>query len=170
MRRGRSRSFANGLAALALSLGCAHAPPSPDVDPHELSLPDLQGRPVSLAGFSGKVLLVNFFATWCFPCLGEIPLLVELQTKCGADGLQVVGIGLDREAEVVLQPFADFYHLNYPVLVGADRFADPGLPLGPVHTLPTTVLISRDGKVLARWEGMLPRPALDALVDRALRK
>lgn len=151
-------------------LACAHAPGArvADGEAYQLVLPDLDGLPVSFASFRGQVLVVNFFATWCFPCLGEIPLLAELQEKRGPEGLQVVGVGLDREADLVLRPFRDFYRLPYPVLVGADRFAEPGLPFAPIHTLPTTFVLSRDGRVVALWEGVLPRPALDAVVAAAL--
>ncbi len=157
---------------LLAAASCAHAaraePTGDDYDPYELSLPDTRGQPVSLGDYRGKLLVVNFFATWCFPCLGLLPLLIEAQQKDGAAGLQVVGIGLDREAELVLEPFREFYRIPYPILVGADRFAEPGLPLGPIHTLPTTVVISRSGRILARWEGVLPRPLLDAMIAHDL--
>ncbi|HUB05394.1 MAG TPA: TlpA disulfide reductase family protein [Myxococcales bacterium] len=156
-------------ALLLLPLvACAHAPLAPTFDPYELVLPDLDGQAVSLASYRGRVVVLNFFATWCFPCLGQIPLLEALQEEHGADGLQVIGVGLDREAELVLRPFKDFYKLPYPLLVGADRFADAGLPFAPIHTLPTTFVIGRSGTVLASWEGVLPRDKLERVVALAL--
>ncbi len=154
---------------LALALGCASAPIVPDGQAYELVLPDLDGQPVSLAAYRGKVVILSFIATWCFPCLGEVPLLEELQQRRAADGVQVVAVGLDREAELVLRPFREFYKVTFPLLVGADRFAEPGLPFAPIHTLPTTFVISRDGKVLARWEGIMPRAALDEVAGLALK-
>ncbi|MHB8417104.1 MAG: TlpA family protein disulfide reductase [Myxococcales bacterium] len=153
-----------------LLLACAHPPVSQaeNIEAYELVLPDLVGQPVSLATYRGKVVVLNFFATWCFPCLGEIPLLKGLQEQRGPEGVQVVGVGLDREAELVLRPFSDYYRLPYPILVGADRFAEPGLPFAPIHTLPTTFVVSREGTVVARWEGVLPAQTLDKLISAAL--
>jgi thiol-disulfide isomerase/thioredoxin len=154
---------------LTLALGCAHASIVPDGQAYELVLPDLDGQPVSLGSYRGKVVVLSFIATWCFPCLGEVPLLEELQQRRGGDGIQVIFVGLDREGPLVLRPFRDFYKVPFPILIGADRFADPGLPFAPVHTLPTTFVISRDGVVLARWEGLMPRAALDEVAGLALR-
>ncbi len=162
-------------AALAVASGCAaiRPPPRPlppPPDPYALVLDDVDGHAVSLGQWRGKVLLVNFFATWCFPCLGELPLLEELEKRRGAEGLQVVGVGLDREGALVLAPFRRFYGIEFPLLVGADRFAEPGLPFAPIPVLPTTVLVGRNGAVLARWNGVMPRTLLDRLVERALRQ
>lgn len=157
-----------GLLLATLLCACAHAPARSTFDPYDLVLPDLDGQPYALGALRGRVVVLNFFATWCFPCLGEVPLLQDLQQERGAQGVQVVGVGLDREGPMVLAPFKDFYHLVYPILVGADRFADPGLPFAPIHTLPTTFVVGKDGAVLATWEGVLPRPALFAIVDAAL--
>ena len=157
------------LLSLAAVLGCAHGPLA-DIDPSALSLTDTRGQRLRLSAYAGQVLLVNFFATWCFFCLGDVPRLEELQERRGKDGLQVVGIGLDREGLEVLVPFRDYYHLTYPVLVGADRFGVAGLPFAPVTTLPTSFLVGRDGKVLERWEGVLPAKLLEQIVDAALRR
>ncbi|MHB1844480.1 MAG: TlpA family protein disulfide reductase [Deltaproteobacteria bacterium] len=157
--------------ALLLATACAAVRPAPEPpDPYELVLPDVAGNLVSLGSYRGEVLLVTFFATWCFPCLGELPLVQELAHRRGPEGLQVVGIGLDREGALVLAPFKKFYGIEFPVLVGAERFGRPGLPFAPIQILPTTVLIGRDGQLLARWNGLLPRHLLDAIVERALAK
>ena len=102
-------------------------------------------------------------------CLGDIPRIQELQESRAKDGLQVVGVGLDREGLQVLEPFARYYHLTFPILVGADRFGKEGLPFAPVTVLPTTYLVSgRDGRVIEKWEGVLPAKLLEALIDDAL--
>jgi peroxiredoxin len=154
---------------LALALGCAHAEIVPDGQAYELMLPDIDNQPVSIGSYRGKVVVLSFVATWCFPCLGEMPLLEELQERRGHEGLQVVAVGLDREGDLVLRPFRDFYKLTFPLLIGADRFAEPGLPFAPIHTLPTTFVIARDGKVIGRWEGVMPRAALDEVAGLALK-
>jgi peroxiredoxin len=109
------------LLAVLLS-ACVHSPLA-DIDPSALTLSDTRGERVQLSRYAGQVVLVSFFATWCFFCLGDVPRLEDLQTRRGKDGLQVIGIGLDLEGVKVLDPFRDYYHVNYPILIGADRFA-----------------------------------------------
>lgn len=161
-----------GLILLAPT-GCAGAQRAA-VDPtpaaYRLVLQGVDGQPVALADYRGRVVLVNFFATWCFPCLGELPMLQDLERRRGPEGLQVVGIALDREGALVVGPFRDFYQIDYPLLLGGDQFAEPGRPFAPVRILPTTLLLARDGRILARWEGVAPQPLLEALVLRALRE
>jgi peroxiredoxin len=147
---------------------CAHSPLA-DIDPSSLTLEDTRGARVPLSGYAGQVVLVNFFATWCFFCLGDVPRLEELQESRAKDGLQVIGIGLDREGTQVLEPFREYYHLTYPILVGADRFARDGLPFAPVTILPTSYLIGRDGRVLEKWEGVISATLLEGVIDHALR-
>ena len=156
------------MAAVLLALeACAHNPLA-DIEPSQLALEDTRGARIQLGAYSGQVVLVNFFATWCFFCLGDIPRLEQLQETRGKDGLQVIGVGLDREGVQVLEPFRQFYHLTYPVLVGSDRFGREGLPFAPVIVLPTSFLVGRDGRVLEKWEGILPAKLLDEIVNDAL--
>ncbi len=124
---------------LALS-ACAHNPLA-DIDASQLALDDTRGAHIQLGAYAGQVVLVNFFATWCFFCLGDIPRLQQLEETRAKDGLQIIGVGLDREGVQVLEPFREFYHLTYPILVGADRFARDGLPFAPVTVLPTSFLV-----------------------------
>jgi peroxiredoxin len=152
-----------------VATGCAHSPLA-DIEPSNLVLEDTEGARVRLSAYQGQVVLVNFFATWCFFCLGEIERLSELQARRGSEGLQVVGIGLDREGAAVLSPFRQFNHLGFPVLIGADRFAAEGLPFAPVTVLPTTYLVGRDGRVREKWEGQLPDALFAKVVDAALRR
>src|SRR5262245_44825605 len=78
-------------------------------------LKDTQGKPVRLADYKGKLIVLNFWATWCIPCRAEIPALVELQSKYARQGLQVIGVSIDDPVEK-MQPFAAQYKVNYPVL------------------------------------------------------
>ena len=167
-----SAALLRGRAAallLALLASCAHSPLA-DIDPSALTLSDTQGERVQLSRYAGQVVLVSFFATWCFFCLGDVPRLEDLQTRRGKEGLQVIGIGLDREGAKVLDPFREYYHLTYPILIGADRFGTEGLPFAPVTVLPTSYLIGRDGRVVEKWEGVLPDKLLEKVVDDALGK
>lgn len=115
-------------------------------DPREASFRNLDGGTTTLSAFSGKLLVVNFWATWCPPCLKEIPTFIELQARHGADGLQFVGIALDQEDAV--KPFVAEHAINYPVLVGDDDVARYMLRLGnDIGALPYTAVIGRDGAV-----------------------
>ena len=168
-RDGVSGRRAGWLAALALAVGCAHSPLA-DIDPSALSLEDTQGARVRLSAYAGEVVVVSFFATWCFFCLGDIPRLEALQESRGKDGLQVIAIGLDREGAAVLDPFRTYYHLSFPVLIGSDRFAHEGLPFAPVTMLPSTYVIGRDGRVVEHWDGVIPDKLLGKVLDEALAK
>jgi thiol-disulfide isomerase/thioredoxin len=119
-----------------------------------LALKDLQGRSVRLADFKGKVVLVNFWATWCPPCRAEIPDLVKWQRQYGRQGLQVIGVTYPPTNRRAVRTFARQLKINYPVWLGSK--ATKGLfDLG--ETLPFSVVVDRQGKVRATIEGiMLP--------------
>lgn len=132
----------------------------------DLRLPTLDGTERALSDWRGKLLLVNFWATWCTPCLHEIPMLVRFQQQYGDRGLQVIGPAVDdpdpvRTAVVPLR-------INYPVMIGdgaADGMAALGDTLG---ALPYSVLISSDGEVLYRKHGEFSQEELQALVEKNL--
>ncbi|HEX3632577.1 MAG TPA: TlpA disulfide reductase family protein [Casimicrobiaceae bacterium] len=111
-----------------------------------LSLPDPAGQPQPLAQWRGKVLVVNFWATWCAPCREEMPDLVRAQTEYGAKGLQIVGIAVDNVDKV--QQFAKEIKLNYPALIGGYGAMDLSKDLGnSLVALPFTLILDRQGKV-----------------------
>jgi peroxiredoxin len=112
---------------------------------------DMDGKDVNLAAFKGKVLLLNFWATWCGPCLQEIPAFVDLQARYRDQGLVIIGISVDDPIEK-LKPFAQEFRMNYPVLAGADR-SDVQEAYGPLFGVPVSVLISRDGLMCKRFVG-----------------
>jgi peroxiredoxin len=112
---------------------------------------DMDGKDVNLAAFRGKVVLLNFWATWCGPCLQEIPEFVDLQARYRDQGLVIVGISVDDPIER-LKPFAQEFRMNYPVLAGADR-TDVQEAYGPMFGIPVSVLISRDGLMCKRFVG-----------------
>ena len=116
------------------------------------TLKDMNGKSVRLEDFKGKALLVNFWATWCGPCILETPELVDLQAKYKDRGLQIIGISIDDTAEQI-QAFAKEYKVNYPLLVGVDHddlVEAFQLPAG----IPFTVFIRADGTILDRVQGI----------------
>ena len=111
--------------------------------------------------------MLNFWATWCAPCLKELPDLVRVQDKYGALGVQVIGAGHDppdRSDEVL--EFARAKKLNFPIVLGAD--ADQMKALGLRVALPATVVLDREGRVIERFQGVFERRELEATIDRAL--
>jgi len=123
------------------------------------TLKDVDGKPVKLADFKAKVVVLNFWATWCVPCRAEIPALVELQTKYGKNGLQVIGVSIDDPAEK-MKPFVSRYKINYPVLqaLGNDSILDT---YGPMVVVPATVVIKRDGRICAKHIGPVTKEVFE---------
>ncbi len=114
----------------------------------------------------GKVVLVSFFATWCFPCLAELPVLEKLQREHAQKGFTVVMVGMDLEGAKVLRPFAEEYALPYPMLVADDWLRSGQSAFGQVRALPTVVLFNRDGEVVIAYQGVAAPAKLLSLVDR----
>lgn len=132
-----------------------------------LTLPDLTGQPRSLAEFRGKLVLVNFWATWCAPCLNEIPMLVRLQDTYGPRGLQIVGPAMDSPEAV--RNGAPELGIPYPVLVGDSEIVDAMQALGDtLGALPYSVLIDANGEIVHRKHGEFTEPELRALIERHL--
>lgn len=122
---------------------------------------DLAGIRQPLSKWRGKVLVVNFWATWCPPCRTEIPEFIKLQNKYGAQGLQFVGIAIDETAKV--QAYADQMGINYPVLVGdLDAVALSAATGNRLGGLPYTLILDRSGKIVATELGGLSTAKLEA--------
>ncbi len=119
----------------------------------EFTLKDMNGRDVKLSDYRGKVVLLNFWATWCGPCLAEIPAFVELQEKYRKQGLEVVGVSVS-DAREQLPPFAKEYRINYPLLVGQDH-DDLMDAYGAAVAIPVSVLIGRNGTICDRHMGIV---------------
>ena len=141
------------------------APPA-EVRP-DLQFQDLDGKVRKLSEWDGRLLLLNFWATWCTPCLKEIPLLVQAQQTHAAHGLQVVGIAMDQVEPVTR--FRERFAINYPLLVGEADVVTAMDALGDtLGALPFTVVIARDGRILERIWGDLSGEELDALLKKHL--
>lgn len=134
----------------------------------DFKLKDLDGKEVSLASFKdpNKVVLLNFWATWCGPCKAEIPGFVELQEKY-KDKLTIIGYSVDDTAELAKKYAAD-YKMNYPILLGEGR-EDVQDAYGPIWGIPASFIISKDGKVCRKHMGIAPKAVFEkeivALMD-----
>jgi len=139
---------------------------NPKAAPLDFTLKDVQNKDVKLASFKGKVLVIDFWATWCGPCKLEIPGFVDLQNRYGAKGLQFVGISVDDKLEQ-LKPYVDEYKMNYPVLqgLGHDDMQDA---LGPIWGIPTTIVIGRDGKICKKHTGMASKDKFEQEIKSLL--
>ena len=160
-------------AAIGWPSRCARSPRSPPRKTYgggeliDFTLPDLDGKKHSLEEWRGKVIVLNFWATWCPPCREEIPLLIALQKQHAAEGLQVVGVAIDNETAV--RPYRQSAGINYPVLMGDDEALDLVARYGNrMGALPFTVIIDRSGAIVARKLGAFTRNELESLVEPLL--
>jgi thiol-disulfide isomerase/thioredoxin len=147
----------------ALMLSCPA-----DAKPANLNftMKDVAGKNVTLADYKGKVILLDFWATWCGPCKVEIPHFIEFQEKYSGKGFQVVGISVDDTAEK-LEPYVRDMKMNYPVLQGLNH-DDVQDAYGPILGIPVSVLISRDGKVCATHTGLTDRDVFEREIKALL--
>jgi cytochrome c biogenesis protein CcmG/thiol:disulfide interchange protein DsbE len=132
------------------------------------TLKDMHGKDFNLASHKGKVIVLDFWATWCPPCKVEIPWFVEFQNAYGAKGFTVIGVSVD-DAMPKLKPFAAEYKMNYPVLVGDGRDDIKGpKAFGPMWGLPRTFVIGRDGKICKTHVGFSQKATLEAQIKSLL--
>lgn len=159
-----------GLLALALGLGTSHwlnqaKGPGADAAKALLTTPmvDLQNQSFSLDRYQGKVLVVNFWATWCPPCREEIPHFIEVQENLKEKGVQFAGIALDQPAMVT--DFLRYYPINYPVLMADESIGQIMRDIGnPTGGLPYTLVYDRRGQLKEKIMGRIDKPRLQELL------
>lgn len=139
----------------------AKADPVANTPAPEVTFKDLDGKDVRLDSYKGKVVLVNFWATWCEPCQVEIPWLIEMQQKYSSKGFTILGVDVDDEGNNVVSAYTtkerfnvngEKLPMNYPILRGNDAVADK---FGGLLGYPTSFLISRDGKIVKKVQGLV---------------
>ncbi|HEV1995364.1 MAG TPA: TlpA disulfide reductase family protein [Candidatus Acidoferrum sp.] len=140
----------------------------------EVTFKDLDGKDATLDQYKGKVVLVNFWATWCDPCYIEIPWLIEMQQKYEAKGFTVLGISMDEEGKSAVAPFlakerfnvnGQKLPMNYPIVIGNDDVADK---FGGLLGYPTSFLVSRDGKIVKKVQGLISYEELTKAIESQL--
>jgi len=148
----------SGCKSSGTSSGSPSGTASPLADEPSVTFKDLQGNNVELSSLKGKLVLVNFWGTWCEPCRGEIPILIDMQQKYGSKGFTVLGVATNDDLKAV-DPFihntqfnVDGHQMtmNYPIVMGSD---DISTKFGGLLGMPTSFLISRDGKIIKRYIG-----------------
>jgi thiol-disulfide isomerase/thioredoxin len=171
MSKTTSRWVLGAAAAIALALGAyfglRHEAPADATALLALSLPDAAGKEQSIGQWRGKVVVVNFWATWCAPCREEMPEFMRAQTELGARGLQFVGIAVDQADKV--DQFAKELGLNYPTLIGGYGAVELSKTLGnSLAALPFTIIVDRQGRVAHTQLGLLKPDQLRAIVGKLL--
>lgn len=152
--------------ASAAAPGTAACPADAKTANFNFTLKDVDNTPVKLTSLKGKVVLLDFWATWCGPCKIEIPWFIEFQKRYGASGLQVVGVSVDDPLSK-LKPYVAQMKMNYLVLQGLDH-DDMQDAFGPFMGIPVTVVISRDGKMCAKHVGLTSKEAFEREIKALL--
>lgn len=132
----------------------------------DFSLTDLNGQPLNLATYRGKVVLLDFWATWCVPCRSEIPHFVQFQNDYRDQGFQVIGVSMDDDAKPVV-PFYQQFKMNYPVALGNEKLAES---YGGILGLPVTFLIDRNGRIAAKYVGAVDISTIENAVKALLQQ
>ena len=167
--------FAAALVSACLITGCSSGPRTvkaasvkADKDRHpapEFALKDSNGKTVRLEDYRGKVVLLDFFATWCGPCKIEIPWFMEMERKNKDRGFAVLGVSMDDEGWDIVKPFLAELGVNYRVVIGNDSTAQL---YGGVDALPTTFLIDRNGKIASVHIGLASRKDFEDGIEQLL--
>ncbi len=130
---------------------------------YAMVLPDALGEPQSVGQWRGKVVVINFWATWCAPCREEIPIFVKMQEKYRTKGLQFVGISIDHADET--SEFARTYSINYPSLIGTFDTVEVSRQAGNKRrVLPYTIVLDRKGEIIATELGGLTEAKLESII------
>ncbi len=141
-------------------------PPGPGAKPApSFTLQDLKGNQISLSDFKGKVVVLDFWATWCPPCVKEIPHFIELYEQYKDRGFAMVGISLDREGISVVKLFAQKYRVNYPILMTDGQVQKE---YGGIPSIPTTFVIDSAGNIRQKYVGYREKAVFEADIKKLL--
>jgi cytochrome c biogenesis protein CcmG/thiol:disulfide interchange protein DsbE len=145
-----------------------------DADLQNVAIPDVNGKSVTLSDYKGKVVLVDFWATWCDPCRIEIPWLIDMQQKYASRGFVILGVSMDEDGKKAVDPFlanerfdvnGQKLPINYQVLLGSDDIGDR---FGGIIGMPTSMLFTRDGKKIKTFVGLTSYDDIDQAIQGQL--
>lgn len=132
----------------------------------DFTLTDVNGRPFTLSEFKGKVVLLDFWATWCHGCKTEIPWYIEFQNKYKNQGLSVIGVSMDDDGWKSVRPFLQEHDVNYLIGIGTEALGKQY----NVVSMPVTLLIDRQGRIAESHSGMVDRQAFEQDIQELLRE
>lgn len=133
----------------------------------DFTLTESSGKPIRLSDYRGKVVLLNFWATWCPPCKAEIPWFVEFQQTYGERNLVVLGVSLDEDGWASVRPFLDRQRVTYPVVIGNEEVS---ALYGGIESLPTTLIIDQSGRIAATHTGLVEKARYRETIETLLRR
>jgi peroxiredoxin len=128
-------------------------------------LKTVDGKTIDLQKLQGKVVVVNFWATWCGPCKAEIPGFQDMYKQYRSKGLEIVGVSLDRDGWTPVKPFIEQHKIAYPIVIGDGDLADA---YGGINAIPTTFIIDKKGNIVNHHIGYLDKGTFENLIKELL--
>ena len=145
--------------------GCVLAQQQAQTKAPDFTLPDLNGKAFSLSELEGKVVILNFWATWCPPCVMEIPHFIDLYKEYKGQGLEVVGVSMDRGGVKVVKSFVKKNEMTYPVVIGNQKVAED---YGGIRGIPTTFVIDHHGYIVKKFVGYRNKEVFESIIQQLL--
>ena len=152
--------------SIAILFACGKTSEKKNPNPgFDFNLPDLNGKIISLEDFKGKVLIINFWATWCPPCEEEIPKLNQLHKRYKNEGLVVIGIALDKDSLNLVEPFVREKRIGYPILMGNEQVLRD---MEDFSGVPTTLIVDQKGNIKKKYDGAFDKDDLEKILKELL--
>lgn len=131
----------------------------------DFALPTTDGKVLKLSDYRGKVVIIDFWATWCPPCRKGIPDLIDIKKKYGSKGVEIIGVSVDTDTKPEVIPFIKEKGINYPVVYGNQNVY---MQYGGIRAIPTTFVIDKEGKIVASYEGLVPKVTYENHIKKIL--